>query len=68
MNRRNVLRGAVALPIATIMLPPTLWAAMPKYDPADFGTVGAGDDTAAWQGALSAARSYNSGRGGIVAS
>jgi hypothetical protein len=67
MNRRHLLGRAVALPLATIILPRTLWAAMPKYDPADFGTVGAGDDTAAWQGALNAARSYNSGRGGIVA-
>lgn len=32
----------------------------------DFGTIGAGDDTPAWQGALNAAKAWGSGRGGGV--
>lgn len=66
ISRRSALSGAAALAVPYILPRAALGAQVPRYNPADFGTIGAGDDTAAWQAAIDAAQARNGGRGGIV--
>jgi hypothetical protein len=53
VNRRTILKGAIAAPLV-LSLPNRAWAQ--RRNPNDFGTVGAGDNTAAINGAAAAIR------------
>src|SRR5947209_2777898 len=58
IHRRSLLRAALAAPLV-LSLPPSAFAAV--RNPSDFGTVGAGDDTAAINAALAAIRADGGG-------